>query len=185
MVTKWAPTTRTLSSSTTENEAFDGETVAAASIAAASAIEDSSLRLPLYLVRLTGQNDHGVNLTNVFEEAAELGDGGDNNAEGDNAHDHDVAFTASLFDRMSLLEETAAVEDDIDNFVVLGSGGRLSTAPSQEIHVNIPDTPADWQPPAQKVNKGEPVFAEVDNPGGWSQIVFRPEFGTTAVTTKL
>jgi hypothetical protein len=91
-----------------------------------------------------------------------------------------VAFTASLFDQMSLLEETAAVEDDIDNSVVLASAGRLSTVPSREIHVNIPDTPTDWQPPAQKVDKGEPVFAEVHNPGGWSQFVFRPEFGTTA-----
>jgi hypothetical protein len=134
----------------------------------------------LYLVRLAGQNDHGVNLTNVFEEAAELGNGGDSDAEGDDARDHNVALIASLFDRMSLLEETGAVEDDIDNSVVLASAARLSTAPSREIHVNIPDTPTDWQPPAQKVDKGEPAFAEVDNPGGWSQFVFRPEFGTTA-----
>jgi hypothetical protein len=176
--------TRTLqsspASSTTETEAFDGETIAAASIAAASAVEDSSLRLPSYLTRLAGRQDHGVNLTNVFEEAAEVGDGGDSDAEGDDARDHDVALTASLFDRMSLLEETAAVEDAIDNSVVLASAGRLSTAPSREIHVNIPDTPTDWQPPTQKVDKGEPAFVEVDNPGGWSQFVFRPEFGTTA-----
>jgi hypothetical protein len=28
--------------------------------------------------------------------------------------------------------------------------------------------------------QGEPDFAEVDSPGGWSQYIFRPEFGTTA-----
>jgi hypothetical protein len=36
---------------------------------------------------LAGQNNNGVNLNNVFEEAAELGDGGDRDAEGDNARD--------------------------------------------------------------------------------------------------
>jgi hypothetical protein len=137
-----------LTSSTTETKAFDGETIAAASIAAASAIDDSSLRLPSYLLRLGGRNDHGVNLTNVFEEAAELGDGGDGDIEGNDARDHDVALTASLLNQISLLEETAAVEDDIDNSVVLASAGRLSTAPSREICVNIPNTPTDWQPPA-------------------------------------
>jgi hypothetical protein len=74
-----------LASSTTETKAFDGES-AAASIAVASPIDDSSLRLPSYLLRLAGQNDHGVNLTNVFKEAAELGDGGDRDSEGNNAH---------------------------------------------------------------------------------------------------
>jgi hypothetical protein len=169
-----------LASSATETEAFDGETITAASIAATCAIDDSSSELPSYLLRLAGRNDHGVNLANVFEEEAELGDGGDSDADGDDARDHDVALTASLLDRMSLLEETAAVEDDIDHSVVLASAGRSSIAPSREIHVNIPDTPADWEPPTQKVDRGEPVFAEVDNPGGWSQFVFRPEFGTTA-----
>jgi hypothetical protein len=45
----------------------------------------------------------------VFEEAAELGDGGDSDGEGNDAHDHDVALTASLFDWMSLFEETVVV----------------------------------------------------------------------------
>jgi hypothetical protein len=78
---------------------------------------------------------------------------------------HAVALTASLFNWMSLFEEMAAVEYAVDNSVVLASFGRLSTAPSQEIHVNIPDTPTYWQPPTQKVDKGEPAFVGVHNPG--------------------
>jgi hypothetical protein len=103
---------------------------------------------------LAGQNGHGVNLDNVLEEVAELGNGGDSNAEGDDAYDHYVALTASLFDWMSLLEATVVVEDAIANFVVLASAGRLSTVPSKEIHVNVPDTPTDWQPPSKNVHKG-------------------------------
>jgi hypothetical protein len=46
------------------------------------------------------------------------------------------------------------------------------------IHVNILDTPTDWEPPNQKVEQGEPNFINIDNSGEWSQFVFQPEFGT-------
>jgi hypothetical protein len=32
----------------------------------------------------------------------------------------------------------------------------------------------------QKTEQGEPKFAAVDNPGGWSQYLLCPDFGTTA-----
>jgi hypothetical protein len=151
----------------------------AARAAAADAIEDTQ-QLPSYLLRLASRNDLlGVNLSNVLEEAAELGDGGDSDQEGDDARDHDVAFLASNLERMSLLEESAAVEDTADNCVVLAGGGVLSAAAVNPI-IHIPDTPTDWEPPSQKIEQGEPNFAEVDNPGDWSRFVFRPEFGATA-----
>jgi hypothetical protein len=66
-------------------------------------------------LRLAGRNDLGVNISNVLKEAAELGNGGDSDVEGDNAHEHDVVLNASLVDRVSLLEETDAVEDTENN----------------------------------------------------------------------
>ncbi len=33
----------------------------------------------------------------------------------------------------------------------------------------------DWNPTINK-NKGEPLFEDVDNPGGWSSYTFRPMF---------
>jgi hypothetical protein len=102
-------------------------------------------------------------------------------AEGDDAHDHDVALNASLLDRMSLLEETDAVEDADDNCVILARGGGvLSAAAPAVVNIHIPDTPTAWEPPNRKTEQGEPIFAEVDNPGGSSQYIFHPEFGTTA-----
>jgi hypothetical protein len=69
---------------------------------------------------MVGRNDLGINLSDVFEDAAELGrDGGDSDVEGNGAHDHDVALSASILRRMSLLEETGTVEDTDDNCVVL------------------------------------------------------------------
>jgi hypothetical protein len=97
--------------SSTEGTEYDEEAIAAAGTAATAAIDDSSLWLPSYLLRLAGRNDLGVNLSNVLEEAAELGNGGDRDVEGDDAHQHDVALNVSLLDRMCLLEETNAVED--------------------------------------------------------------------------
>jgi hypothetical protein len=93
--------------------------------AAASGVDDSSLQLPSYLLRLVGQNDYVVKLTNVFYAAAELSHGGDSDAEGDNTCGHDVALTASLLERISLLKEKDAVEDVIDNSVVLACAGML------------------------------------------------------------
>jgi hypothetical protein len=128
---------------------------------------------------MAGRNDLlGVNLSNVLEDAAELGDGGDSDVEGDDAHEHDVALSASHLERISLLEETDAVEDTDDNCVVLARGG--TSVGVLEPFVNIPDTPTDWVPPRQRTEKGEPNFVDIDNPGGWSQFVVRPEFGTTA-----
>ncbi len=45
--------------------------------------------------------------------------------------------------------------------------------------IPIPGTPPDWTPAARKVEKGEPAFIDVDNPGEWSNFVFRPEFKST------
>jgi hypothetical protein len=77
-----------LASSTKEGTAeYDEETIAAATSAAAAAIDNSSLRLPSYLLRMAGQNDISSNLNNVFEEAAEFGDGGNSDIEGDDARE--------------------------------------------------------------------------------------------------
>jgi hypothetical protein len=145
-------------------------------------IDEFTSELPSYLLRLAGTHENlGVNLSNVLEEAAELGDGGDSDQDGDDARDHDVALTASNLERMSLLEEADAVEDTDDNCVVLARGGGLLAAGADTpVVINIPDTPSDWEPPSQKTEQGEPDFLEVDNPGDWSRFVFRPEFGTTA-----
>jgi hypothetical protein len=163
------------SSITEGTREYTEDALTAARAAAADTIEDTSSQLPSYLLRLASRNDLlGVNLSNVLEEAAELGDGGDSDAEGDDAHEHDSALNASNLDRMSLLEETDAVEDTVDNSVVIARNGGVLSAASvvDPIVINIPDTPTEWEPPSQKTVQGEPTFAEVDNPGEWSRFVF-------------
>jgi hypothetical protein len=160
------------------------EEIAAGTAAAAADIDDSSLRLPFYLLNLAGRNESGINLSSVMEEASELGDGGDSDVEGDDAREHHGAMNDSLLDKdiNSSIEEIDAVKDSDEKCVVLARGAVLSApaAVPVVININIPDTPTDWMPPVQKTEKGEPTFAEVDNPGGWLQYIVRPEFGTTA-----
>jgi hypothetical protein len=38
-----------------------------------------------------------------------------------------------------------------------------------------PSCPDDWNPTINR-NKGEPLFEDVDNPGGWRSCTFRPMF---------
>ncbi len=40
---------------------------------------------------------------------------------------------------------------------------------------SAPSAPDDWNPIVNR-NKGEPLFEDVDNPGGWSNYTFRPMF---------
>lgn len=42
---------------------------------------------------------------------------------------------------------------------------------------NPPTSPMDWEPSVEK--HGQPSFAQVDNPGKWSQFTFRPQFTGT------
>ncbi len=44
--------------------------------------------------------------------------------------------------------------------------------------MKLPGAPTNWLAPARKVAKGEPLFLDVDNPGGWDEYTYRPEFVT-------
>ena len=42
--------------------------------------------------------------------------------------------------------------------------------------LNLPGAPPGWLPRARQADKGEPAFADVDNPGKWPEFVYRPAF---------
>jgi hypothetical protein len=159
------------------------------------AIDDSSTWPPSCLLSLPKRRDEATNLRKVLEEAAEEegdggdsdvegdDDGGDSDVEGDDARDHDGAKSDSLQDKDvdSSIEDTDAVEEADENCVILARGAALSAAAPALAVIHVPETPtADWTPPVGETEKGEPVFAEVENPGGWSQCMFWPKFGATA-----
>ena len=40
----------------------------------------------------------------------------------------------------------------------------------------MPAPPRDWMPPVNKADRGEPPFAEVDNPVKWHEFTFKAKF---------
>ncbi len=88
--------------------------------------------------------------------------------------DHDDAMIAALEERRDIaaVEEEETVEfSDRTNAILLQKG---ATAPA----LKLLGTPTNWLAPARKEAKGEPLFLEVDNPGGWDEYTYRPEFST-------
>jgi hypothetical protein len=136
---------------------------------------DVTENLPSYLLRLTSR-DEAINLEDVTEEAKEKGDGGDSDDEADDFLDHDAAMVEATAERHEEGTEDEDVVDDGDrNSVVLQKG----PGPAVQIDIQVPGTPDDWVPAQRKVDKGQPNFVDVDNPGDWSEYTFRPEFEKT------
>ena len=151
------------------------------SIAATSttSVDDEDLGidgLPMYLV-LPDTTNNVLCATDVDEEEAEEGDGGDSDIEGDDFDLHDTSMMEALQERTEdFLEgdnDSALVQDTNVNSILLHQG--ILRVPA---NVTIPGTPSDWVAPAAKSAQGEPDFHLVDNPGNWSDFTFRPQFKT-------
>ena len=63
-------------------------------------------------------------------------------------------------------EERAALDDNGD--LIPSGDSQQPLMFGAPISWKPPSAPANWTRPARKVNKGEPVFSSVDNPGNWS-----------------
>jgi hypothetical protein len=100
--------------------------------------------------------------TDAFMECEESGDWGSDN-EGDEILDFIAASTEADEGRGT---EDLAVHDDEVNFI----GGVKAEG------WTIPEAPDGWAPYARRVEKDEPTFESLDNPGGWSPFIFRPTF---------
>ena len=133
--------------------------------------DEAADSLPGYLLRSIARLEL-LSLSDVEEETNEVGDGGDSDVEGDDLEEHDEAMTTAIAERLA----TAA---DDDGNEIIDDGDRNSFLLKKGSHpdLNIPSIPENWVPATQKVEKGEPTFDEIDNPGQWCNFTFRPEFG--------
>ena len=64
------------------------------------------------------------------------------------------------------------VVDSVKNMVLLSSGTEKFNPEKLKIHC-VPD---DCEDPLANIEKKEPEFKEIDNPGGWSSFSFRPVY---------
>jgi hypothetical protein len=128
-------------------------------------------------------NDELIRMLDEYN-ANELGDGGTSDAEGegykcvvsfkDGMKEKEVELECLCFDANDI--ERGVEIDDNDAFMCEvkddSSHSRLYGAPPGW---SGPSAPNEWNPTVKK-NKGEPLFEDVDNPGGWSTYTFRPMF---------
>jgi hypothetical protein len=98
---------------------------------------------------------------------------GDNYNETDIMLDHDDAMIKALEERQEIaaVEEEETVEFSDCNGILLQKG---ATGPA----LKLPGAPTNWLAPARKIAKGSPLFLDFNNPGGWDEYTYRPEFAT-------
>jgi hypothetical protein len=87
-------------------------------------------------------------------------------ADGDSDDEHpDIdALTDSVHKRCLVSHEESCIDlVDTDGHAV-------------PLSMNLPGPPPGWIPKPRQAEKGEPAFADVDNPGLWPEFVFRPAF---------
>jgi hypothetical protein len=106
-------------------------------------------------------------------EAEEEGEG-DSNCSADEVEELNSSMWAAKNERLEVLLEDKMVDivsDTRTNSLVVELLGS---------EVSVPKAPNDWVPKKPKIETNEPKFVDVDNPGGWDEYTFRPNFLTKA-----
>ena len=121
-----------------------------------------------------------LDLKNVISEIQETGDGGDSDIEGELAAELDEGVEEATLETGTRKEDedVALLTDKNVTFLDVNDLSRFDT--DEKLSSYIPTPPVDWLPPISKNNLGEPSFDKVDNPGGWNNFCFRPEFDSKA-----
>ena len=103
-------------------------------------------------------------------------DGGDSDEEGEEMEIHEEAMTLAMIGRHENEDNFMATESISSGNIgfVVGKEKILESTPT-DILDSLPKTPAGWERPAKK-DPNEPDFEDVDNPGGWSDFVYRPVY---------
>ena len=112
-----------------------------------------------YLIRLDNQRQE-LDLVFMKQEEEEEGEGTSTCSAADFEE-----LNCSNFERFEVLIKG----DDTDDVVGDGDNNHVLVVKTLGKEVSVPKAPDDWKPDAPKVEKGQPEFINVDNPGGWAE----------------
>ena len=138
--------------------------------------------LPNYLINPSKKGEVTDFLSDVSEDNRETGLGYDSEDVADEVGDiDDEANLARLFRLASITDQDANENIEVDkNMLEFKQAIKKNVNPeSLQIH-NVPD---DWKDPPPAIDKDEPPFESIDNPGEWSSFAFRPVFKKSAGST--
>ena len=116
----------------------------------------------------------------MLEDEKEIGLGYESNSDTNEVVDIDTnANLARLFGIASITDHNANKNIEVDNNMVefKKSFKRNVNPENLQIHY-VPD---DWEDRSPAVEKDEPSFESIDNPGDWSSFSFRPVFKKSVV----
>ena len=111
------------------------------------------------------------------EMEMEDADGNESDVEGEEAEGFDEAYVKAMIDRNT--EEDGMHVEEISSgeiaFVLAEKGVINDSIDDDVILDKVHKAPDNWVVPAKKV-RDEPDFKDVDNPGNWSEFIFRPVY---------
>ena len=103
-------------------------------------------------------------------------DGGDSDIEGEECEIFDTSYASSVMERANN-EESAVHVKEINNgniaFVLANKGVIREEDANISFEDIVKKPPDDWVKPEKK-DPLEPDFENLDNPGGWNDLIFRP-----------
>jgi hypothetical protein len=82
---------------------------------------------------------------------------------------HDEARVDSTEERREAADDNDNLENKDDNAIILA---RNNTHMPVDPWMRLPELPPEWVPTLPKLDKGEPMFSDVDNPGNWQDFTF-------------
>jgi hypothetical protein len=149
--------------------------------------EGDSLQTSITEAQRREENDEVIEILDQ-EDSRMKGDGGDSDAEGD-GYEIAQSFVDGMVDveRERFNADGFQIEREVecDTNTAVEGGTVISNTDSRQRLWGAPpgwhppEPPPNWKSKDIKVDKGEPSFAEVDNPGQWSQYTYQPVFQKT------
>jgi hypothetical protein len=86
---------------------------------------------------------------------------------------HDEAMQEAKQDIQEAQDDNETLEDkDANSIIMARNNPRMAFDPL----IKLPSPPDTWLPPLPKVDKGEPLYDEVDNPGDWQEYTYCAKF---------
>ena len=135
----------------------------------------ASNALPVYLTTLVKKSE-GVNPDDIFEDECDNGVGCDSDDDMPEVSDlHDASEEARMFKLHATADNDGddVVLEDEKNFLLIGKG-KIGDVTNESLRVHI--QPDDWTDPLPHLERNEPFFKDLDNPGQLSSFSFRPVY---------
>ena len=144
-------------------------------------ISHSGFSVPRYCRTTRKSSSIHVDMSNVWEDIEETGDGGDSDVEGELCGDLDEAVAEAELERRIHEHDNEIAQFTDRNVTILTAKEADNYGCNIELQKYVPTPPISWTPDIPKTHLDQPLlFEDVDNPGDWLEYAYRPEFNTPA-----